>query len=225
MRRVGFWLRWSWRDLQRRWLLVVAIALVLAIGTGIYSGLGSLENWRKASNDASFTELHAHDLKISLPEGGRHPLESSERLVESLPDSSQVSAVSERLIVPTQIEVSRPGQEPIVTGGQLVGSELGPPARRSTGSRPRVAGVCAPPTRPSGRRARGELRRFHELRSTGTVQVAGGRQLRYVGFGRSPEYFLVTRPAGGDFGGAEPASPSSSPRSVPRNGSPGGHAP
>ena len=45
--------------------------------------------------------------------------------------------------------------------------------------------------------------RFHELRATGTVQVAGGRQLRYVGLGRSPEYFLVTRPAGGDFGGAE----------------------
>ena len=71
MRRAQFWLRWSWRDLKGRWVLVVAIALVLAIGTGIYSGLGSLENWRKASNDASFAPLNAHDLKINLTEGSR----------------------------------------------------------------------------------------------------------------------------------------------------------
>ena len=112
----------------------MAIALVLAIGTGIYSGLGSLENWRKASNDASFAALNAHDLKISLPEGGRAPGGSAAeggRVAARLRTRSR--RVSERLIVPTQIEISRPGEEPLVTGGQLVGSELGPSGPRSTG--------------------------------------------------------------------------------------------
>jgi putative ABC transport system permease protein len=33
--------------------------------------------------------------------------------------------------------------------------------------------------------------------------MAGGGPIRYVGQGTSPEYFLVTRPGGGEFGGAE----------------------
>ena len=32
--------------------------------------------------------------------------------------------------------------------------------------------------------------------------MAGGERLDYVGLGTSPEYFLVTRPGGGDFGGS-----------------------
>ena len=33
-----FLLRWSARDLRRRWLQVVAIALIIAVGTGVYAG-------------------------------------------------------------------------------------------------------------------------------------------------------------------------------------------
>src|SRR5512143_1889427 len=182
MHRGPFWLRWSWRDLKGRWLLVVAIALVLAIGTGIYSGLGSLENWRKASNDASFAALNAHDLKITMTEGSRAPAGTLRKVVESLPASDQVSAVSERLILPTQIEIARPGQGPLVTGGQIVGSELGPHG-------PPVDGVAAE----TGRGLRGgdsgqpiavldaSFGTLHDLPPTGTLQVAGGRPLRYVG--------------------------------------------
>jgi len=35
-----FWLTWSWRDLRRRWPLVLAIGLLLAGGTGLAAGLG-----------------------------------------------------------------------------------------------------------------------------------------------------------------------------------------
>lgn len=38
----GLWLRWSWRDLRRRWLMVSAIALIIAIGTGVYAGFTSM---------------------------------------------------------------------------------------------------------------------------------------------------------------------------------------
>ena len=52
-----FWIRWSWRDLRRRWLQVVATALVIAIGTGLYAGLGGMREWRESSNDLSFAQL------------------------------------------------------------------------------------------------------------------------------------------------------------------------
>ena len=47
--RLWFTLRWSARDLRRKWLQVAAIALVIAIGTGVYSALGSTSTWRRAS--------------------------------------------------------------------------------------------------------------------------------------------------------------------------------
>ena len=65
--------RWSWRDLRARWLMVIAIAGVIAIGTGLATGLGSMETWRIQSNDASFAALNAHDLRVSLADGdSRH---------------------------------------------------------------------------------------------------------------------------------------------------------
>ena len=65
----GLWLRWSWRDLRSRWVAVVVIALVLAIGTGVYAGLGSTAEWRRQSNDASFAALSMHDLRVTLSPG------------------------------------------------------------------------------------------------------------------------------------------------------------
>ena len=112
MRRAGFWLRWSWRDLRRRWVLVGAIAIVLAIGTGIYSGLGSIENWRKDSNDASFALLDAHDLEIALTEGSLARPGELRALAESIPAAGSIARAEERLAVPTQVEIERRGRSP-----------------------------------------------------------------------------------------------------------------
>ena len=38
---VGVVAAWSWRDFRAHWVAIVTIALVLAIGTGVYAGLGS----------------------------------------------------------------------------------------------------------------------------------------------------------------------------------------
>ena len=64
------WLRWSWRDLRRRPVQVIAIALVIAIGTGLATGLASMQEWRTLSNDASFASLAYHGARVSLAEGG-----------------------------------------------------------------------------------------------------------------------------------------------------------
>ena len=73
MRRTLFWLRWSARDLRARWLQVAAIALIVAIGTGMSAALGSVSVWRQDSYDASYALLHAHDVRVSLPAGSSLP--------------------------------------------------------------------------------------------------------------------------------------------------------
>ena len=65
----SLWVRWSWRDLRQRWLLVTAISLVIALGTGTYAALLSTSAWRRASNDASFALVHVHDVRVRLSQG------------------------------------------------------------------------------------------------------------------------------------------------------------
>lgn len=64
-----FTLRWAARDLRRRWPQVLAIALIIAIGTGVYAGLGSTAQWRRQSNDASYSLLGMYDLRVRAAEG------------------------------------------------------------------------------------------------------------------------------------------------------------
>jgi putative ABC transport system permease protein len=183
---------------------VLAIGLVLAIGTGVYAGLGSMKDWRIASNDASYRALHAHDLEIALTNGTSAQAGTLGHLVRGIPSAGGVERVEERLLLPMQVEVVRPGRESVLTPAELVGSPLGP-----TG--PRVDGVYAS----SGRALRASdegrpvavlergVAAYHDLPSRGRVRLQGGGRLRYVGVGGSPEYFMVTRPGGGEFGGAE----------------------
>lgn len=202
--RLGLWLRWSLRDLRGRWALVLAIGLVIAIGTGVNAGLGSMESWRIASNDASYAALRSHDVEVSLTKGTTAAPGTLARLVRGIPGAGQVSGVEERLRIPTQVEVRRPGGEPLLVPAEVVGAPLGPRG-------PRIDGVYAE----SGRALRGadegrpvavlerSFAAYNDLPATGTLRLSGGRRLRYVGLGASPEFFLVTRPGGGEFGGAE----------------------
>ena len=65
----SLWWRWSWRDLRAHWVAVITIALVIALGTGLYAGLGSTSKWRTLAYDRSFASLHLHDVRLSLTEG------------------------------------------------------------------------------------------------------------------------------------------------------------
>src|SRR5215831_19885385 len=119
--RWGLWVRWTWRDLRGRWLLVTVIALVIALGTGTYAALLSTSAWRTRSNDVSFALLHTHDLRAALATGSTVPEGRLLALVRGLPHASQVAAVRERLIVPTQVE----GPRDILVPGEIVGTAGG----------------------------------------------------------------------------------------------------
>jgi putative ABC transport system permease protein len=201
-----FWLVWSWRDLRRRWPLVVAIGLLLAGGTGLAAGLGSMRDWRVDSNDRSFGALSVHDLRVEVEEGSFVPAGSLRSAAFEIPASDGIAATSERLIAPTQIDATEAAPQSVLTPGQLVGVE-GPPARMVDGvemTGPAVDAISVDRGRglPAGSAAApvalldtsyGEA---NEIEVPGPIRLAGGAELEAVGLGRSPETFVVLGPGG-----------------------------
>jgi putative ABC transport system permease protein len=200
-----FWLLWSWRDLRRRWPLIVAIGLLLAGGTGLAAGLGSMRDWRVESNDASFAALNVHDLRVSVEEGSFVPGGSLARAARSIPGAGEITAVSERLILPTQIDASAGADGTVITPGQLIGVE---PAEERTvdgvhATGPEVDAIAV--ERGEGLRAAGlvptgilEARYAEEngIEPPAVVELAGGARVRVTGLGTSPETFIVLGPGG-----------------------------
>jgi putative ABC transport system permease protein len=190
MRSIGLLLRWSWRDLRANWVKVLAIALVIAIGTGAYAGLSSNARWRRASYDASYAALAMYDLRVTLPAGASLPVGTLQAAV--LDASEAVSAVSERLVLPIQVAVEAPGGE-VMVRGEMTGAVF-------TGDGPTVNRYHAFTGRllvgSDAAEARVMLERlfatFHDLPPTGSIEVSGGRTLEYVGQATTPEYFAVS---------------------------------
>ena len=110
--RAGFWVRWSFRDLRQRWGLVITLALVVALATGVGAGLGSMEQWRTRSNDASFSLLHMHDLRLSL---------TAESTVEQGALAAAASAIADRVI---ELSSGRIVSDGAPSGGRADISEL-----------------------------------------------------------------------------------------------------
>lgn len=193
MARFRLWMRWSWRDLRRRWLLVTAIALVIALGTGTYASLLGTSAWRRQSNDASFAVLNTHDLRVALPQGSRTAEGRLAGLVTGLGHAGDITAARERLVVPTQ--VAGPGG--LLVTGELVGTDTRPG--------PTVDGVWVSAGRALGAVDDGQPVAVAEavfadkngLAAPVEVTVSGGARLTVVGRGHSPEYFLITGGQGG----------------------------
>jgi putative ABC transport system permease protein len=175
-----FVLRWSLRDLRRRWIQVAAIALIIGVGTGVYSGLGSTATWRRQSNDASFAALGMYDLRVTVAAGADAPQGAMLAVLDRLPDSTIVTDAEERLVVPTQVDAST-ADDTILVPGRIIGVDT------SNGG-PGITAVWV--DRSDGRTLRASDRdvvvlehnfaSFYDLPPSGTVNV-GGRRLEYVG--------------------------------------------
>ena len=191
-----FWLRWSWRDLRSRWVAVVAIALVLAIGTGVYAGLGSTATWRRQSNDASFSALSMHDLRVSLSPGtftGQNTLVDAAGAIQS---AASIDAVAERLVTDNQVDTG--GADSVLVPARLVGMTFG--SERSVDEVWIRDGA-----EPAEDEAVLEAKFADDrgLPSTGVVTVASGRSLTYSGLGVAPEDFFYEGPEGSIFAEGE----------------------
>ena len=181
-------LRWALRDARARWLQVAAIALMIAIGTGMYAGLSSTTEWRLASNDASFALTNMYDIRLQLGGAGFLPQGALEDVAESI---EGVEQVEERLITQTQVDVHAGGRS-VFARGRIVGVNL------SDGG-PHVNGVKTLVGRAIEEAEAGEpvvlLERnfgvFHELPDTGELKLGGGATAQYVGQAVSPEFFVI----------------------------------
>jgi putative ABC transport system permease protein len=186
------WLRWSWRDLRARWAQVAAIAFIIALGSGLYSGLSSTGAWRQVSYDASFAELHMYDLRVILSKGSYVGASELVDVARSIPSASSLDAVEPRLIEQTQVDASIGGRT-ILVPGRLVGVDV-------DDGGPQVNGVSAKRGRTlrasdAGRRRAVIDYHFanrYDLPVPDRVRVSGDTTLTAVGQGLSPEYFLVT---------------------------------
>ena len=201
MSRIRFWLRWSLRDLRERWLLVTAIALTIALGTGGFAGMISTTQWREDAIDASAAKLAMHDLRLELAEGAAVPAGSLRALVDRLDDPAVVEAANERLVVPVAVDASTGGKTILVTGS-LVGVELaggGPAVDRVAPDAGRAL-VAADDAIGADGVATVALEyrfaRYHVLAPEGNLVVAG-RPARYVGQASTPEMFVVMTENGG----------------------------
>lgn len=200
--RTRLWLRWSRRDLRARWLLVVSIAMIIGLGTGLFAGLGSTAEWRRLSNDASFAQLRLHDVRLQL-EGGSTVVEGELlALLDDLPDPDVVEVAEERLVVDTQIDASV-GDTTVLVAGQIngAGTAATPPV---VDQRWVALGEDLPSTEPAEPVVLLDrsLGRHHDLPPAGTLVVAGGRELTYTGQALQPEWFYVADPRGGVLSGS-----------------------
>ena len=116
------WLKWSWRDLRSRWVQVAAIAIVIAVGTGLFSGLRSMNVWRGLSNEASYAVANTLDLRVELSEGNLVDRGTLLRVLSDV-DTGSVAVAEERLILPTQVSIET-AAETILVPGRIVGVDV-----------------------------------------------------------------------------------------------------
>jgi putative ABC transport system permease protein len=201
MSRARFWLRWSLRDLRERWLLVLAIALIIALGTGVFAGMWSTTAWRHEAIDASTRLLRMHDLRVELAQGAAVPDDSLLAIVDALENRAAVDVATERLVVPVAVDASAAGRT-ILVPGTLIGADLagnGPTVDRFEPDAGR--GLTAADDGTATVLLEHRFARFHELAPAGSLIVAG-RPVSYVGQASTPEMFVVTTESGARFADA-----------------------
>jgi putative ABC transport system permease protein len=183
----SFWVRWSLRDLREHWVAVVVIAVVIAIGSGVYAGLSSTSTWRRLSNDASFAAGNVHDVRLSATPGTFVDQGRLRELVLAIPSADQIAAVTERLVVDTQLEAETATGD-VLVAARIVGGTLDPDAV----DRVWVRDGTAPDPGTGAGVLEAKFAEFHGLPSSGTVTIAGDRTVAYTGVGVAPEDFYIT---------------------------------
>jgi putative ABC transport system permease protein len=195
------WFRWSLRDLRHRWAAVVTIAIVIGIGIGVYTGLGSSSEWRRQSNDASFADREMHDIRIALNLGTTVDARTLRSTILGIADSQQITAITERLIIDSQVDASTDGKIVLVPA-QIVGSSYGTEGTVddvwvTSGSLPSPGD-----TRPQVL-IESKFADFYGLPTTGTILISGGTPIEFTGHGVAPDEFFVTGTQGALFAQAD----------------------
>jgi putative ABC transport system permease protein len=206
MKSFSMWMRWSWCDLRSRWVQVVVIALIIALGVGAYSGLSSNTRWRQITADNAYDVLNMYDLRVELADGSAVEAGSLLAVVADADPNGVVADAEERLRVPNQVATSTADGE-VVVRGEVIGVPL-------ADGGPNINSIHASEGRSLDERDRGQptslvernFAVYYDLPAEGSLTLSGGRQLEYVGHANTPEYFMVISEGGGIFAQASYAA-------------------
>ena len=184
------WLKWSWRDLRARWLQVFAIALIIALGTGVFAGLGGEKSWVVNSYEGSYDLLNMYDVRIALAKGS---FIDQQQVLEALSNVAGIEALEPRLITSALVDASHDDQT-IVVRGELVGVDV-----HNDG--PQVSRVYVP--KGHGRTLNEadagqptavveyKFAKYYNLQPGSPLKLSGDGALEFVGSGFAPEYLLL----------------------------------
>lgn len=194
---LGLWIRWSWRDLRDRWVQVFAIALIIALGTGVYTGLSSSSPWRLRSNDDSYGLLNMYDLRAMLPDNAFADRDVLLDAVRAIPSVDAIIDIDTRLIYATQVDASTADQT-ILVPGRVIGVDVrddGPIINkvhltdgRTLNSLDDGAPVAV---------LEHNFANHYGLEPGTSLTISGGHTLEVTGVGIGPEYFMVMTDEGG----------------------------
>lgn len=194
---IGFWLRWSWRDLRERAVLVIAIAATIGVGTGAYAGLTSTSVWRTSAEDASYAALRMYDLRALVTGGLGVPEGDLVAATRAMPHPEWIKVAQERLVMPTQVEAVVADGRTVVPG-VLIGLDVRSREPLLNDVAVRAGrGLTAEDSRRDVAIIDYHFAREKKLPPSGTLRLPGDHELVYVGTGLTPEYFLVTTEEGG----------------------------
>jgi putative ABC transport system permease protein len=194
--RLGFWLRWSLRDLRQRWLQVLAIALIVALGTGVFAGLGSQQEWREDSYDENFARQNMYDLRLTFTEG---TYVDATEIEATLADISGIADLELRLVAPTLIE-AQAGDETVLQRAKIIGVELsdGPPEINQIHIWD-GRGLEPDDTGENTALVHHLFARYYDLEPGDSLTLAGDISLDFVGTGQSPDHFQIIPDTSGTF--------------------------
>lgn len=188
-----FWMRWSWRDLRERWLQVVAISLIIALGTGVFAGLGGQKEWRINSMETSYQRLNFHDFKVQLADGS---FVDQAKVAAALDGIDGIAAWEPRLIVPTLLDASQE-DNPVLVQARLVGVDVGqggPHVDSLHVDEGNGRALTAADAEQNVAVLELQFANFNDLAVGGTLRISGDVELDFVGKGQSPEHFVVIPP-------------------------------
>ena len=193
--------RWALRDLRQRWWQVLAVGIIIALGTGVYCGLGSNTPWRIQSFHESYAMLNMYDLKMELTPGSYLPAGDLAQVVGGIEHRDWIQDAEMRLGLPTFVDASvrRAGapEQMVMVPGRIIGVASGGPTinrlhvTAGRGLQPSDSGdaVCV---------LENNFAQYYDLTpGDREIRIRGGRSLDYVGNAITPEYFMVLTEEGG----------------------------
>ena len=198
----ALWAKWILRDLRSRWIQVILISFVIAIGTGTYSGLSSTTSWRLKSNDASFSATNMHDFKVYSQSGNLFQEGEIGEILAPLVNKGVITGVEDRLTLPTQIKAEGVNGS-VIAPGLLVGidesrgvSQIdklhftgGDWGNYDTGSTIDYAVLDHTFAENNG------------IPNSSIIELPGGKKIEVSGTGLTPQHFIPINDSGLGFGG------------------------